>query len=199
MTPLQIGRIHNKITKIKRELAADKKRHGGYCDDSRGLRYLPPSLYLKLHDYKGAMRYFQWFAKNFDDDSGYPTFLFEWSITLYKSGRIADAESMVMSTFFSNTYLIDWFLGKEKRLSDIKEQSNWQSADLLDDFPYSHRDPTLSDFSDWLTLFMLSEKYTRYSQEFLEIQQKLSDEPAGTRRSQLVDGLVAIMDMFIVR
>lgn len=199
MTPLQIERIQNKISKIKRELAADKKRHGGYIDDSRGLRYLPPSLYLKLQDYQGAMRYFRWFAKNFDDDSGYPTFLFEWSVTLYKNGRLLDAESMVLLTFFSNTYLIDWFLGKEKRASDIKEQSNWQSADLLEDFPYSHNDPTLSDFSDWLTFFLSTEKFTKYSQEFLEIKLKLSSEQTGITRSQLVNSLVAIMDMFIVR
>lgn len=196
---MQIDRIQKKIAKIKRELAADKQRHGGYYDDSRGLRYLPPSLYLKSQDYKGAMRYFRWFAKNFDDDSGYPTFLFEWSITLYKNGRLSDAESMVLLTFFSNTYLIDWFLGKEKRASDIKEQSNWQSVDLLEDFPYSHRDPTLSDFSDWLTLFLLTEKYKNYSQGFLEIQQKLSDEHPGITRSEMVNSLVAIMDMFMVR
>jgi len=199
MTPLQIERIQKTIAKIKRELAADKKRHGGYYDDSRGLRYLPPALYLKLQDYKGAMRYFRWFAKNFDDDSGYPTFLFEWSITLYKNGRLSDAESLVLLTFFSNTYLIDWFLGKEKRASDIKEQSNWQSVDLLEDFPYNHRDTTLSDFSDWLTLFLLSETFAKYSHEFLKIKQKLTDEPAGITRSEMVDSLVAIMDMFIVR
>ena len=199
MTPLQIERIQKTIAKIKRELAADKKRHGGYYDDSRGLRYLPPSLYLKLQDYNGAMRYFRWFAKNFDDDSGYPTFLFEWSITLYKNGRLLDAESMVLLTFFSNNYLIDWYLGKEKRASDIKEQSNWQSVDLLKDFPYSHRDPMLSDFSDWLTLFLSTEKYKEYSQGFLRIQQKLSDEHPGITRSEMVDNLVTIMDKFIVR
>jgi hypothetical protein len=180
-------------------LAADTKRHGGYYDDSRGLRYLPPSLYLKLQDYNGAMRYFRWFAKNFDDDSGYPTFLFEWSITLYKNGRLLDAESMVLLTFFSNNYLIDWYLGKEKRASDIKEQSNWQSVDLLKDFPYSHRDPMLSDFSDWLTLFLSTDKYKEYSQGFLKIQQKLSDEHPGITRSEMVDNLVTIMDKFIVR
>jgi len=118
---------------------------------------------------------------------------------LYKNGRLSDAESLVLLTFFSNTYLIDWFLGKEKRASDIKEQSNWQSIDLLEDFPYNHRDTTLSDFSDWLTLFLLSEKFAKYSHEFLKIKQKLSDEPAGITRSEMVDSLVAIMDMFIVR
>ena len=63
MTPKQIERIQNKIVKIKRALAADKRRWGGYYDDSRGLRYLAPEQYIKIRDYKGALRYFNWFNK----------------------------------------------------------------------------------------------------------------------------------------
>ena len=66
---------------MTRALAADKRQWGCY-DDSTGPRYLPPALYLKQQDFKGAMRYFNWFHKNFDDDAGYPTFLLEWTITL---------------------------------------------------------------------------------------------------------------------
>ena len=42
MTSKQIERIKKKITKIKQALAADKRRWGGFYDDSQGLRYLPP-------------------------------------------------------------------------------------------------------------------------------------------------------------
>ena len=99
MTPKQIERIQIKIATIKRALAADKRQWGCY-DDSRGLRYLPPALYLKLQDYKGAMRYFNWFHKIFDDDAGYPMFLFEWTITLFKNGKRKEAEKMALKTFF---------------------------------------------------------------------------------------------------
>jgi hypothetical protein len=57
MTPKQEDRIRTKIKRIKAELAADKKRWEGYYDDSRGLRYLLPALYLKLEDYSGGLRY----------------------------------------------------------------------------------------------------------------------------------------------
>ena len=90
MTPKQTDRTQNKIAKIKRALAADKRLWGCY-DDSRGLRYLSPALYLKLKDYKGAMRYFNWFQKNFSDDSGYPSFLLEWTITLFKNCKLKEA------------------------------------------------------------------------------------------------------------
>ena len=57
MAPKQIEKIQNKIAKIKRALAADKRQWGCY-DDSRGLRYLPPALYLKLQDYRGGNEVF---------------------------------------------------------------------------------------------------------------------------------------------
>lgn len=88
MAPKQIERIQLKITKIKKELAADKKRWGGFYDDSRGLRYLPPELYLKIQDYSGALRYFNWFNKTVPEDSGFPVFLLEWAITFLKKVRL---------------------------------------------------------------------------------------------------------------
>ncbi len=61
MTPKQEERIRIKIARIRKELAADKKRWGGFYDDSRGLRYLPPEQFIKLKDYKGGLRYLRWF------------------------------------------------------------------------------------------------------------------------------------------
>ncbi|MFM8349131.1 MAG: hypothetical protein ACKOAR_13905 [Bacteroidota bacterium] len=51
MTSRQINSLRKKIDQIKKALAADKKRGGGYYDDSRGLRYMPPGLFLRLQDY----------------------------------------------------------------------------------------------------------------------------------------------------
>jgi hypothetical protein len=81
MTPKQVEKVKSKITNIKRALASERKKFGGYFD-KRGLRYAPPEYYLKLQDYKGALTYFRWFDKNFSDDSGNPIFLFEWYYAL---------------------------------------------------------------------------------------------------------------------
>lgn len=53
MTPKQAERLIKKIAVIKRVLAAEKRKFGGY-DDSRGLRYLPTRYYLQLGDYRGG-------------------------------------------------------------------------------------------------------------------------------------------------
>ena len=121
MTPKQAERIKNKIKKIKTALAADKKRWGGFYDDSRGLRYIPPQLYIELNDFTGGLRYLNWFNKNFPDDSGYPDFLFEWTIVLFKTGRLKMprkkhlkpfAVTPICSTFFSQDQYMQLKNGK---------------------------------------------------------------------------------------
>ncbi|MDH5398197.1 MAG: hypothetical protein OEX02_08630, partial [Cyclobacteriaceae bacterium] len=193
MTEKQAQRLKDKITKIKRALAADKRRWGGYYDDSRGLRYSPPELYLKLLDYKGALRYFKWFEKNFPNDVGFPVFLLEWAITLFKTGNITLAEKKVLETFMSNFYLLDKFLEREIIDRGISEQSSWKFSSLAD-LPYSKYKQELSDFSVWLEQFVETEKFDKLRREVIEIERKLENEPVGPKRSALVARLYSLPD-----
>ena len=111
MTPKQTERLRKRIMAIRRTLAAEKRKFGCY-DDGRGLRYLPTKYYIQLADYKGGLTYTRWFQKNFPDDCGFPDFLFEWTILLFKTGKHKDAEEKAFQTFCSNTYLFDHFFGK---------------------------------------------------------------------------------------
>ncbi len=196
MTENQAERIKDKITKIKRALAADKRRWGGFYDDSRGLRYLPPALFLKLSDYKGALRYFKWFEKNFPDDTGYPIFLFEWTITLYKNGQFKNAEKKTLETFFSNTYLIDKFLDKEFLYLDIAESSNWELETMIENFKYSKKNTDLQDFAEWIQQFVISDTFCRYANEFVDIGKRLKNEPVGPKRTELVERRYNLLDDF---
>lgn len=189
----QIERIQTKIAKIKRELAADKKLWGGY-HDSRGLRYLPPALYLQLQDYKGAMRYFNWFHKNFNNDSGYSTFLFEWTITLFKNNKRKEAEKMALETFFANTVLFNKFFGKEIMDLEISEHLHFENPKLLNNLIYKHSDTTLLDFTAWLSEFIISEKFNQYAKEFMEIERRLDIEPVGVTRTQMVSRLASLLN-----
>jgi hypothetical protein len=186
MTKKQIERVKNKITKIKKGLAADKKHWGGYYHDGRGLRYMPPELYLKIQDYTGSLRYFNWFNKNFPEDSCYPIFLFEWAITLFKTKRIKLAENKIKHTFYTNTYLIDKFLNKELLHFDKSEDSNWEYEQLIEHFKYSKDQEELNDFAEWLELFMKNENFLEFANDFIDLKEKLSNEPIGEIRSDLV-------------
>ena len=187
MTPKQEERIRNKIAKIRKELAADKKRWGGFYNDSRGLRYMPPEQFIKLKDYKGALRYLRWFNRTFPDDSGYPIFLFEWTLILFKTGNLKEAEKKALKTFFANSYLFDKFLGKEFLPIEKEESSNWETTELADSLKYSKSDPEFEDFGEWLENFQTSEKFYKFANELIEIDKKLVAEPVEKTRTELVN------------
>jgi hypothetical protein len=195
MTPKQEEKIRNKIAGIRKELAADKKHWGGFYDDSRGLRYLPPELFIKLKDYKGGLRYLRWFNRTFPNDSGYPIFLFEWTLILFKTGNLKEAEKKALETFFSNNYFFDKFLlGKELIIIENRGSSNWETADLAEILKYSKSDPEFADFGEWLEKIQTSEKYFKIANELIEIDKKLVTEPTGKTRAKLVNRRYKLID-----
>ncbi len=189
MTEKQAEKIKLKIKKIKSELSADKRRWGGFYDDSRGLRYLAPQYYIKLQDWSGGLRYLNWFHKNFPDDGGFPDFLFELAIILLKSGKTKQAEQMIFRSFCSNTYIIDKFFDKALIPIEKYENSNIDIPEYLVDFKYRSYDANLSDFSQWLKEFVNSEKFKNASQKIIEIQKLLKKEEDRELRGILLNQL----------
>lgn len=186
MTPKQIERLEKKIRKIKSALAADKKRWGGEYDDSRGLRYMPPKYYIKLGDFAGCMRYMNWFNKNFPDDCGFPDFLFEWTIILFKTGKLKEAEKKAFQAFCSNIYIIDKYFGRPIIPIDKYESSNIDRPSYTQYFDYSSQQTELSDFIDWLKQFTEGEKFLKMSNKYIEIYKRLKYEDDSETRSYLI-------------
>lgn len=166
-------------------LAADKKRWGGYYDDSRGLRYLPPALYIQLGDFSGGLRYINWFYNNFPDDIGFPDFLFECTIILFKSNKLKEAQKKAFITFCSNTYLFDKFFGRPIILIDKYHYSNIDIPSYCDNFTYSSTQPNLSDFSDWLAKYLETEFFITLSTKFIDINKRLKTERDNETRGYL--------------
>lgn len=186
MTEKQIGRIQLKISNYKKALALDKKYWGGYYHDGQGIRYLIPELYIKIKDYKGGLRYFNWFAKKFPDDSCYPIFLFEWTFVLFKNNKLVEAETKLHSTFYSNTYLLDSFLEKELLNFDKNENSNWERHGLVKHFHYDKNKEDFKDFANWISEKLQTITFLDKANRFIEIQQLLEIEPKGLKRTKLV-------------
>jgi len=158
MTPKQIERIQKKIKAIRKAIYDEKRLWGGY-HDGRGLRYLPPQYYLKIPDYKGGLTYFRWFNKNFPDDGGGSEFLFEWTIILFKNGKLKDAESKAILSYFSNEYLFDKFF--ERPIIPLKhhKDSDFYKIGFAEYLTYSHNQSELHDFATWLADFEKSERF----------------------------------------
>ena len=126
MTEKQIEKIRNKIRSLRVKLSAEKRKHGWY-NDSRGYRFIIPDLYLQIEDYKGALRYFNWFEKEFEMDSGFPDFNLAWTITLYKNKKPDLAIKKLYTTAFSNTYLIELIFGNKPLPNDKSELISWET------------------------------------------------------------------------
>ena len=173
MTPRQTERLKQKIADIKRVLAAEKRKFGGY-DDSRGLRYLPTGYFLQLGDYAGGLAYLKWFDKNFPDDGGIPEFLFESAILLFKTGRKKEAGNKVFRTFCSNPYWIDRFLSRPVTPLDMWHPSNLATVEYTQALAYSSGQPDLADFSEWLSDLTSTDDFTRRCSRYIDIYSQLN-------------------------
>lgn len=185
MTPKQIQRLETKIADIKRILAAEKRQYGGY-DDSRGLRYLPTRYYIQLGDYAGGLRYTRWFAKAFADDVGFPDFLFEWTLILFKNGKLADAGPKAWQTFCSHPDLLDYFLGQPIGASSPAKKVGYAHPGIPPSFAYSSQQAELSDFGLWLEEFMSCEPFIRCRTRYLAIAEQLQTETDQQTRLSLL-------------
>lgn len=187
MTPKKEERIRKKIKRIKAALAADKKHWGGYYHDGQGLRYVPTKLYIQLNDFKGGLRYVNWFKKNFPDDSGYPDFLFEWTIILFKRKRVKEAEQMAFRTFMKNTYLFDKFFKRPINKIEKLECSNLEGTEYASDyFDYSKKQEDLMDFAEWLDKLNKTEKFKALENKYIEIHSLLNKEDDSEVRGKLL-------------
>jgi len=187
MKPKQQERIKNKIKKIKVALAADKKHWGGFYDDSQGLRYLPPTFYIQLGDFSGGLRYLNWFKKNFPDDVGFPDFMFEWTIILFKTGRLKEAEKKAFQAFNRNSYMFDKFFGRTILPIDKWEGSNFEVAEFaIKYFDYSKNQDNLLDFTEWLDKLIQTEKFTSLSNKYVELLKQLKYEDDFEKRKCLI-------------
>lgn len=185
MTEKQIEKIRVKIKKIRSALAAEKRMFGGY-DDSRGLRYLPPGLFIKISDFTGGLTYLRWFAKNFSHDIGFPDFLFEWTLILYQKGKFHEAEKKAFQTFCANTYLFDKFFCNTIVPLTKYESSNMSIPEFTDSFKYSQKQEQLKEFSEWLKKLTSSEKFEKLCNDFVSIQKRLLTEHDITKRKELL-------------
>lgn len=187
MTDKQIIRVKNKIEKYKKALAADKRFWGGQYHDGGGIRYAIPAQFIKIADYKGGLKYLNWFRKNFPEDSGYPIFLFEWTFILFKSGKLEEAEQKAHHTFFSNTYIFDKFLEKEQLQLNKNENLSWELEYLTEQFTYTKNDPEFIEFSTWIETVLNNRGFLDKANEFIEVEQQLKFEPVGKNRNELVE------------
>ncbi|MGI4737506.1 MAG: hypothetical protein ACRYG7_20255 [Janthinobacterium lividum] len=191
MTPKQAERLRQKITDIRRVLAAEKRKFGGY-DDSRGLRYLPANYYVQLGDFKGGLTYLRWFHRNFPDDAGFPDFLFEWTLILFRNGRLPDAAQKAFVTYRADTHILDRFLGRPVTPAEPWEHAPLDAASYVTYFNSLGGQAALVDFGEWLAALTLTEAFLTDASRFIDLNRQLHGEADPERRHYLVRQLYPV-------
>ena len=185
MTPKQADRLRQKIDNIRRTLAAEKRKFGGY-DDSRGLRYFPTRYYVQLGDFHGGLTYLRWFHRNFPDDAGFADFLFEWTIILFQNGKLGEAAQKAMKTHRADIHLLDCFLARPRTPTEP-----WENAPLAADAYVTYFEAlggktTLADFAKWLAALTASEEFLASVSQFIDLRRQLHEEEDPEKRHYLV-------------
>ena len=138
-------------------------------------------------NYSGGLTYTKWFNKNFPDDSGFPDFLFEWTIILFKTGKIKEAEKKAFQTFCSNTYLFDKYFGRQIIPIDKWEGSNLEIPAFTKYLEYSNEQKELADFTKWLDTLISTQAFINKSNKYVDIQKRLRTEDDPETRHYLVE------------
>lgn len=188
----QITRIQTKIIKLRKVLAEERAKFGGY-DDSAGRRYTILNLYVSTADYKGAAVYLRWFFKNFPDDTGFPFFLVEACMTYFYNNKLDQARSMAFNAFVANPYVWEvFFTGRVTEVEGIESSSNWEGLELALQLPYRVNQEQYVDFGSWLQDCLEEPKMQELIQTYFDLKLKLSNTPVGPLRTSLVEQLYGL-------
>jgi hypothetical protein len=106
-------------------------------------------------------------------------------VLLFKGGKLAEAKAKIWQTFCANTYVLDKFFGHPIHPIQKDEWSNLAQAGFTAYFTYSHQQPELFDFSQWLGEFMTSELFTTRKARYLTIHLQLLVEEDQEIRAYL--------------
>jgi hypothetical protein len=192
MKTAQITRIQTKISKLRKVLAAERARFGGF-EDSAGRRYRILELYVRIADYKGAAVYLRWVFKNFPDDSGSPFFWVEACMTYFYNNKLEQARSMAFKAFVVNPYVWEvFFMGIATEVEGIKPSSNWEGLELALQLPYRANQEQHVDFRSRLEDCLAEPKMQELIQTYFDLKLKLSTTPVGQLRTSLVEQLYGL-------
>ena len=188
MTSKQADRLRREITAIRRTLAAEKRKFGGY-DDSRGLRYLPTRYYVQLADFAGGLTYLRWFWRNFSTDVGFADFLFEATIILCKQGKLLEAARQATATFRADRQLLAHFLGQPAPPAEVWENPPLAAEAYARYFATLGSPAILQDVAQWISELTSTAEFRTHARQFSDLHRQLHGEQDPEKRRHLLDQL----------
>lgn len=188
-------KIKTKISSHKSSLNREKKTYGS-INDGAGKRYVLFSLYFLLNDFKKSEEYFKWYEKEFEDDTGEPVQKLCWAVSLYRMGKIDQAEYRLADLMLSNLYVIPKLLGRDIKKYDIWHFSSDAAIDYFDYFPEDVLETLTKEDKTWIEKLHDSFSFQRIRQRHIEIYGELQNIDDIKIRRKLIDEAYKLLDHF---
>ena len=183
--PSDSKKLSATIKRYEKSLQQEIKKYG-FIDDGMGKRYLLGPMYLLKGDLEGALKSFNWFEKEFNDDIGEPGHLLCWTLALYKSGDIDRATRKLVHTMLMNLYVFPHLFGQECKPFDMWHSSTYSEQGYVQLIPSELFGLWDKEAKDWAKRLYESEGMKKIRNRYIEIFKQLKSEPVGPKRSQLV-------------
>ncbi len=183
--------LSSRITKIRSQLSAFKREHGGH-DDSGGARYYLFYLYFLLGDNRRSSEYIRWYEQEFPDDANEPTQLLCWTLILHRMGKEGDYK--LAETMLSNIYLIPHILGAKMAKADMWHSCSDGEPEYIDYFPEQIQNAITEEDKTWIEGLYFSDRFQKILNRHIEINHLLQTTPIGEERRALVKEEFSLLD-----
>ena len=177
--PEEPKKLKERISRYKRQLKKGDR-------DGAGKRYLVGPMYQLLGNLEGALEFYSWFQKEYDDDCGEPYMSLCWTLALLQDGQTQAAIKKLRATMFSNLYLVPHLLGEPIKTLDIWLGSNWEWLDYAQEIPRELIRLWTEEDLEWVKKTYYGAVLENDRKQYIAINRKLNGLPPGQERSALV-------------
>ena len=192
--PSDKKKIKARIREYERKMQKQKELIGG-IDDGAGNRYLLGPLYMLLDDIEGALKSFEWFDREFPDDSGDLLQYVCWAIVLKRARQNAAASEKLLATVMQNVYIIPFILGRKIEREDMWHASNIEDVDYLGYIPDEIMKALTEADKKWIANEYDKERTQIVRAKYVALHRDLDDLPVGPERSRAVEQVFRMKDL----
>jgi hypothetical protein len=181
------------ISRYKSALNKEKKTYGN-IDDGSGKRYVLFWLYFVLDDLEKSREYFEWYKKEFSDDTGDPIQKLCWALSLHRMKNDNEAKFMLADLMLSNLYLIPKIIGIDVQKYDIWHSSSLGDIDYVEEIPGEVRERIKESEIQWMKELYQSFEFRRIRERYVEISKQLQHTKEIEKRRKLLNESYALLD-----
>ena len=186
-------KLKNMISRYKSALNKEKKTHGN-IDDGSGKRYVLFWLYFVLDDLEKSREYFEWYKKEFSDDTGDPIQKLCWALSLHRMKDDDEAKIMLADLMLSNLYLIPKIIGIDVQKYDMWHSSSLEDIDYVEEIPAEVRERIKESEIQWMNELYQSFEFRRIRERYIEIFKQLQHTKEIEKRRKLLNESYALLD-----